>query len=101
MHDACAHHFDFVDRHDGWGAAFQALQRVGNWIVTPSERDRVKSELLAYIEKQQISSRDLAARINDKGKKVDPKTLHRFLDRHLLIDDSVMEVYRAFVDRPG
>lgn len=69
--------------------------------MTPAERERVTSELLAYIEQQQITSRDLAARINAEGKKVDPKTLHRFLDRHLLIDDSVMEVYRAFVDRPG
>ena len=54
-----------------------------------------------YIERQQITSRDLAVRMNIEGKKVDPKTLHRFLDRHLLIDDSVMEVYRAFVDRAG
>jgi hypothetical protein len=69
--------------------------------MTPAERERVKFALQAYIEREHISSRDLAARINAKGKKVDPKTLHRFLDRHLLIDDSVMEVYRAFVDRPG
>jgi hypothetical protein len=70
-------------------------------MMTPAERERVKSALQAYLEQQQITSRDLATRINAEGKKVDPKTLHRFLDRHLLIDDSVMEVYRAFVDRPG
>ncbi|MFC7475654.1 hypothetical protein ACFQS7_14880 [Dankookia sp. GCM10030260] len=69
--------------------------------MTPSERERVKSALLTYIGQQHITSRDLAARMKDDGKKVDPKTLHRFLDRHLLIDDSVMEVYRAFVDQPG
>jgi hypothetical protein len=69
--------------------------------MTPAERERVKSALQTYLERQQISSRDLAARINAEGKKVDPKTLHRFLDRHLLIDDSVMEVYRAFIDRSG
>lgn len=34
-------------------------------------------------------------------KKIDPKTLHRFLDRRLLVEDSILEVYRAFVDRPG
>jgi hypothetical protein len=68
--------------------------------MTPSERERVKSALLTYIEQQQITARDLAVRMNNHGKKVDPKTLHRFLDRHLLIDDSVLEVYRAFVDRP-
>jgi hypothetical protein len=48
-----------------------------------------------------ISAYDLAVRINAKGKKIDPKTLHRFLDRRLLVEDSIMEVYRAFVDRPG
>jgi len=69
--------------------------------MTPAERERVKSALLTYIDQQHITARDLAARMNDDSKKVDPKTLHRFLDRHLLIDDSVMEVYRAFVDRPG
>jgi hypothetical protein len=69
--------------------------------MTPSERERVKSALLTYIDQRHITARDLAARMNDDGKKVDPKTLHRFLDRHLLIDDSVMEVYRAFVDKPG
>jgi hypothetical protein len=70
-------------------------------MMTPAERERVKCALQAYLEQQQITSRDLAARMNLGGKKVDPKMLHRFLDRHLLIDDSVMEVYRAFVDRPG
>jgi hypothetical protein len=70
-------------------------------MMTPAERERVKSALQAYLERQQITSRDLAARINVEGRKVDPKMLHRFLDRHLLVDDSVLEVYRAFVDRPG
>ena len=68
--------------------------------MTPAERDRVKAAMQAYIERQHISARDLAVRINAEGKKVDPKTLHRFLDRHLLVDDSVLEIYRAFVDRP-
>ena len=69
--------------------------------MTPTERERVKTALLAYRGQHQLSTHDLAARMNAKGRKVDPKTLHRFLDRHLLIDDSVMEVYRTFVDRPG
>ena len=69
--------------------------------MTPSERDRVKAALRAYLERHQISVHDLAARINAGGKKVDPKTLHRYLDRRLIVDDSVMEVYRTFVDRPG
>ena len=69
--------------------------------MTPTERDRVKAALQAYAERHGISARDLATHINAEGKKVDPKTLHRFLDRHLLIDDSVLEVYRAFVDRHG
>ena len=43
----------------------------------------------------------LAARIIAEGKKVDPRMLHRFLDRHLLIEEAVLEVYRSFVDRPG
>ena len=70
-------------------------------MMTPAERERVKSALQAYLERHHISARDLAAQINAEGKKADPKTLHRFLDRHLLIDDAVMEVYRAFVDRPS
>jgi hypothetical protein len=69
--------------------------------MTPVERERVKAALQAYREQHQISVHDLAARINAEGKKIDPKTLHRFLDRGLLIDDSIMEVYRTFVDRPG
>ena len=44
---------------------------------------------------------DLAARINAEGKQADRKTLHRFLDGLLLIDDSATAVYRAVVDRPG
>ena len=69
--------------------------------MTPVERERVKAALRAYLEQHQLSVHDLAARINAEGKKVDPKTLHRFLERRLLVDDSVMEAYRAFVDRPG
>ena len=69
--------------------------------MTPTERERVKAALRAYLEQHHLSVHDLAARINAEGKKVDPKTLHRYLDRRLIVDDSVMEVYRAFVDRPG
>ena len=69
--------------------------------MTPTERERVKASLQAYLEQHQISVHDLARRINAEGKKVDPKTLHRFLERRLLVDDSVMEAYRAFVDGPG
>jgi hypothetical protein len=65
---------------------------LGRWTMTPAEGERAKSALRAYLERQRISSRDLAVRINTDGKKVGPKTLHRFLDGHLLIDDSVMEV---------
>jgi hypothetical protein len=69
--------------------------------MTPVERDRIKAALQAYREQHQISVHDLAARINAEGKKIDPKTLHRYLDRRLLIDDSVLEVYRAFLERPS
>ena len=69
--------------------------------MTPTERERVKASLQAYLEHHKISVHDLARRINAGGKKVDPKTLHRFLERCLLVDDSVMEAYRAFVDGPG
>ena len=69
--------------------------------MTPTERERVKAALRAYREKHDLSVHDLAARINAEGKKVDPKTLHRYLDRRLIVDDPVMEVYRTFVDRPG
>jgi hypothetical protein len=69
--------------------------------MTPSERERVKAALRAYLEQHRLNVHDLAARINAEGKKVDPKTLHRYLDRRLIVDDSVMEVYRTFVDRPG
>jgi hypothetical protein len=68
--------------------------------MTPVERDRVKAGLRAYLEQHAISVHDLAARMNAKGKRIDPKTLHRFLDRGLLIDDSIMEAYRAFLDTP-
>ena len=69
--------------------------------MTPVERERVKTALRAYLEQHHLSVHDLAARINTGGKKVDPKTLHRYLDRHLIVDDSTMEVYRTFVDRPA
>jgi hypothetical protein len=69
--------------------------------MTPTERERVKAALRGYLEQHQISVHDLAARINAAGKKVDPKTLHRYLDRRLIVDDSIVEVYRDFVDRPG
>ena len=69
--------------------------------MTPTERERVKASLQAYLEHHKISVHDLARRINAQGKKVDPKTLRRFLERRLLVDDSVMEAYRAFVDGPG
>jgi hypothetical protein len=69
--------------------------------MTPTERERVKAALRAYLDVHRISIHDLAARINADGKKVDPKTLHRYLDRRLIVDDSIVEVYRAFVDRPS
>ena len=69
--------------------------------MTTTERERVKAALRAYLERHQISVHDLAARINAEGKKVDPKTLHRYLDRRLIVDDSIVEVYRGFVDGPG
>ena len=80
------------------GSDQRNLQGKGD--MTPTERDRVKAALQAYLKQHQISVYDLAARINAKRKKIDPKTLHRFLDRRLLVDDSTMEIYRAFVDRP-
>jgi hypothetical protein len=52
------------------------------------------------VKQHEISVHDLAGRMNAERKKVDPKTLHRFLERRLEIDDSIMEVYRAFVDGP-
>jgi hypothetical protein len=69
--------------------------------MTPSERERVKAALRSYVDQHRISVHDLAARINAEGKKVDPKTLHRYLDRRLIVDDSIVEVYRRFVDGPG
>ena len=73
----------------------------GGGQMTPTERERVKAALRAYRERHRLSIHDLAARIDAGGKKVDPKTLHRYLDRRLIVDDPVLEVYRAFVDRPG
>ncbi len=69
--------------------------------MTPAERERVKASLKAYLEQHRISVHDLARRINAEGKKVDPKTLHRFLERRLQVEDTIMKAYRAFVDRPG
>ena len=69
--------------------------------MTPAKRERVKASLQAYLEQHRISVHDLARRINAEGKKVDPKTLHRFLERRLQVEDTIMEAYRAFVDRPG
>ncbi len=69
--------------------------------MTPAERERVKASLQAYLEQHRIGVHDLARRINAEGKKVDPKTLHRFLERRLQVEDTIMEAYRAFVDRPG
>ncbi len=73
----------------------------GGGQMTPTERERVKAALRAYRDQHHLSIHDLAARINAEGKKVDPKTLHRYLDRRLIVDDPVVEVYRTFVDRPG
>jgi hypothetical protein len=73
----------------------------GGGQMTPTERERVKAALRAYRDQHHLSVHDLAARINAEGKRVDPKTLHRYLDRRLIVDDSVVEVYRTFVDRPG
>jgi hypothetical protein len=72
----------------------------GDGSMTPAERERVKAALQAYVKEHQISVHDLAGRMNAERKKVDPKTLHRFLERRLEIDDSIMEVYRGFVDDP-
>src|SRR4051812_24290983 len=87
----------------GWALPAEAtgVPSFERLIMTPAERERVKTALQAYLEPHQLTSRDLGTRIKADGKKVHPKTLHRFFDRHLLTDDSVMEVYRAFVDRPG
>jgi hypothetical protein len=74
---------------------------LGGDLMTPTERERVKAALRAYLEEHQISVHDLAARINVAGKKIDAKTLHRYLDRRLIVDDSIMEIYRGFVDGPG
>ena len=68
--------------------------------MTPTERERVKAALQAYLSQNQVSVHDLAARMKAAGRKVDAKTLHRYLDRGLQIDDSIMETYRAFVDAP-
>ena len=73
----------------------------GGGQMTPTERERVKAALRAYRDQHHPSVHDLAARINAEGKRVDPKTLHRYLDRRLIVDDSVVEVYRTFVNRPG
>ena len=63
--------------------------------MTPAERERVKASLQAYLEQHKISVHDLARRINAEGKKVDPKTLHRVLERRLQAKDAS----RRFLDR--
>ena len=103
-------HEESVDA--GGGAGLDEMEKVadgsdrrdtpqGGGQMTPTERKRVKAALRAYRDQHYLSVHDLAARINAEGKKVDPKTLHRYLDRRLIVDDPVLEVYRAFVDRPG
>jgi len=69
--------------------------------MTPTERDRVKADLQAYVSAQEISVHDLAGRMKAAGRKVDAKVLHRYLDRGLLVEDAVLEVYRGFIDTPG
>ncbi|WP_431285483.1 hypothetical protein ACQW02_12040 [Humitalea sp. 24SJ18S-53] len=68
--------------------------------MTPGERERVKTSLQAYLAEQQVSEHELARRISAVGPKVDHKVLHRFLDRRLQVDDSILEIYRGFLDRP-
>jgi hypothetical protein len=103
-------HEEFVDA--GRGALLDEMEKgadgsdrrntpQGGGQMTPTERERVKAALRAYRDQHHLSIHDLAARINAGGKKVDPKTLHRYLDRRLIVDDPVVEVYRTFVDRPG
>ena len=70
-------------------------------MMTPTEREQVKADLQAYVANNGLSIHDLAARMKAAGRKVDAKTLHRFLDRGLLVDDTVLTVYRGFVDHPG
>jgi hypothetical protein len=72
----------------------------GDRHMTPAERERVKAALQTYVKQHPLGVHDLAGRMNAERKKVDPKTLHRFLERRLEIDDSIMEVYRGFVDGP-
>jgi len=79
----------------------RCIDAQGGDLLTPAERERVKAALRTYLEQRQLSVHDLAARINAGGKKVDPKTLHRYLDRRLIVDDAIVEVYRSFVDGPG
>jgi hypothetical protein len=73
----------------------------GGIAMTPKERERVKAALLVHLQQKHVSIHDLAQQISAVGQKVDQKTLHRFLERRLQVDDSVMEAYRAFVDGPG
>ncbi|MBL6455363.1 hypothetical protein JMJ55_08525 [Belnapia sp. T6] len=69
--------------------------------MTPTEREQVKTDLQAYVAQHGLSIHDLAARMKSSGRKVDAKVLHRFLDRGLLVDDTILSVYRGFVDQPG
>jgi len=69
--------------------------------MTPTEREQVKSDLQAYVARHGLSIHDLAAQMKSSGRKVDSKILHRFLDRGLVVDDSVLSIYRGFVDHPA
>jgi hypothetical protein len=68
--------------------------------MTPSERDRVRTALHTYVMERHLSVHDLAAEMKAAGRKVDAKILHRYLDRGLLVDDAILDVYRGFVDLP-
>jgi hypothetical protein len=69
--------------------------------MTPRERERIKTALQVHLQQNHVSIHDLAQQISAVGQKVDQKTLHRFLDRRLEVNDSVRAAYRAFVDGPG
>ncbi|MBL6078968.1 hypothetical protein JMJ56_13195 [Belnapia sp. T18] len=70
-------------------------------MMTPTEREQVKADLQAYVARHGLSIHDLAARMKSSGRKVDAKILHRFLDRGMVVDDTVLTVYRGFVDTPA
>jgi len=66
--------------------------------MTPTERDQVKTALLAYVAEHHINAHDLAGRMKAAGRKVDAKLLHRYLDRGLVVEDAVLAVYRGFLE---